>query len=391
MKTLFVISACIVVMFGIYALYFLIHAFRNNTEDSYNTKECDRKHFAILIPARNEESVIGSLLESVSRLDYPKDLYDTYVLINDCTDDTEKIAASFDAVSLYCNTDTGTKGTVLEAAFGLLKDHDEADAYVIIDADNAVHPQFLEEMNRMMGTDASVIQGKRTGKLPLNTWIAQCYEIFYSFINSFFNVNGNNPGRTATINGSGWAVSRELIDEMDFRLVTITEDYEFSIICALNDKKIVYCDKAVVYDSFTATFRTSLIQRLRWTYGIIQCFRKYLKALFAKARKGSLACFDIAMTCIMALFIACFMVALFITYGYIFSFLPFIIRLLIIIAAFWVPVCAYAAIAVKKNGKRISELKKGIICFPLFLISWFPILVYCLFLRECKWTQLRRS
>ena len=48
--------------------------------------------YAILIAARNEEAVIGNLLKSISRQDYPKELITTFVVADNCTDNTAKIA-----------------------------------------------------------------------------------------------------------------------------------------------------------------------------------------------------------------------------------------------------------------------------------------------------------
>lgn len=44
--------------------------------------------FAVLIAARNEEPVISGLIESLLRQNYPKELFDIYVIPNNCTDDT---------------------------------------------------------------------------------------------------------------------------------------------------------------------------------------------------------------------------------------------------------------------------------------------------------------
>ena len=41
--------------------------------------------FAVLISARNEEKVIGYLLDSIAAQDYPKELFDVYVVADNCT------------------------------------------------------------------------------------------------------------------------------------------------------------------------------------------------------------------------------------------------------------------------------------------------------------------
>jgi len=47
-----------------------------------------RHRFAVLICARNEETVIGELIGSLQQQDYPADLFDVFVVADNCTDHT---------------------------------------------------------------------------------------------------------------------------------------------------------------------------------------------------------------------------------------------------------------------------------------------------------------
>ena len=51
-----------------------------------------------MVAARNEEKVIGNLLDSIAKQDYPKELITTFVVADNCTDKTAKIARKFGAV-----------------------------------------------------------------------------------------------------------------------------------------------------------------------------------------------------------------------------------------------------------------------------------------------------
>ena len=54
--------------------------------------------YAVLISARNEEAVIGQLLDSIARQDYPADLVTTFVVADNCTDSTAQVARNAGAV-----------------------------------------------------------------------------------------------------------------------------------------------------------------------------------------------------------------------------------------------------------------------------------------------------
>ena len=130
-----------------YGLYFLVMAtgvFGKKKEKTNNSK---KNHFAILIAARNEEEVIGNLIKSLKKQNYPKDKYDIYVIVNNCTDNTLDVARDAGANILECTEKVKTKGDVLKYTFNKLKDNKEIDAYVIFDADNVVHGDFLNKMN----------------------------------------------------------------------------------------------------------------------------------------------------------------------------------------------------------------------------------------------------
>ena len=103
------------------------------------------KTFAVVVAAHNEEAVIGQLIENLKRLDYPAELYDIYVIADNCTDDTAAIAEKEGAIVCERTHPTKkSKGFALEWMFERLFEMDrEYDAIAIFDADNLVHPNFL--------------------------------------------------------------------------------------------------------------------------------------------------------------------------------------------------------------------------------------------------------
>ena len=64
--------------------------------------------FLAIIPAYNEEAVIGNLIESLKQQNYPKDKYEIYVIADNCTDNTEKIARDLGA-KVFVRTETDPK------------------------------------------------------------------------------------------------------------------------------------------------------------------------------------------------------------------------------------------------------------------------------------------
>lgn len=96
---IYVIGTCMMIAlyaYGFFYLYTALHAYKKVPK----IKESEiKKRFAVLIPARNEDGVIGALIASLQKQKYPKELYDIIVIPNNCTDNTEQAAAEAGAKS----------------------------------------------------------------------------------------------------------------------------------------------------------------------------------------------------------------------------------------------------------------------------------------------------
>ena len=97
-----------------------------------------------VICAHNEERVIWQLIDNLKQLNYPKDMYDIYVVADNCTDNTADICRDHGAiVKVRTNKEEVGKGYALDWMFSqMLAQEKQYDAFVVFDADNLVHPEF---------------------------------------------------------------------------------------------------------------------------------------------------------------------------------------------------------------------------------------------------------
>ena len=114
-----------------------------------------RTRFACLVAARNEEAVIGALVESLKKQDYPDALYDIFVIPNNCTDDTESEALCAGAKIFRCFEPVRCKGDALHEAVAWLLPQ-RYDAFCVFDADNVADERFLARMNDAFCAGAQV-------------------------------------------------------------------------------------------------------------------------------------------------------------------------------------------------------------------------------------------
>ena len=104
----------------------------------------DHKFMAI-IPAHNEETVVGNLVESLKKQNYNKELYDIYVIADNCTDNTAQVAREAGAIVYErYHVSKKTKGHALDWFLQQkIEENAPYDAFFVFDADNIVAPDFI--------------------------------------------------------------------------------------------------------------------------------------------------------------------------------------------------------------------------------------------------------
>ena len=254
--------------------------------------------FAVVSCARNEEAVIGQLLDSLQHQRYPRECFDLFVVADNCTDETAAVARAHGATVLERQDPSHVgKGYALRWAFERLFRSwgDRYDAVVLFDADNLADPDFLARTNEALCSGADVTQGYRAGKNPEASWVSGCYTLYWLGLMRFFYCARRNWGLSAQVGGTGFAFKTALIRQEGWNTFTITEDGEFSVQQILAGSRIVPVREAVFYDEQPTTFAMSLRQRHRWVIGGMQITRRYLGDALRCFRKGNWSALDAAM------------------------------------------------------------------------------------------------
>lgn len=358
--------------------------------------EDKQNRFMAIIPAHNEESVIGNLIESLKKQDYPKELYDIYVIADNCTDKTAQIAKDLGAI-VYERFDeeNKTKGHALNWFLNQKIEEDAPyDAFCVFDADNIVDEKFIKSMNKKLCQGEDVVQGYRDIKNPTDSWISAGYAIFYWTMNRFYHLARYNLGLSPLINGTGFMVKFDVVKPNGWDTKTLTEDIEFSLKRIIAGKKLGWSTEAIVYDEQPVGFKQSWSQRSRWTVGHMQCIQNYTKDLaVATKEKKTLMNFDGFLYIIgsipMFILTLVLLAINFIMYlGNGITTGELVINILrYLIPTFLLPI-GTAILIMLLDKKPIKPMWKGLLCYPLFLGSWLLINFKCLFKRETNWDKI---
>ncbi len=358
--------------------------------------------FAIVVPARNEEAVVGNLVESLRRQDYPRELFDVYIVPNNCRDGTRDAALTAGARVIDCTVPVRAKGEVLSFAFDFLLAGDTPyDAFVVFDADNVVDPGFLAAMNDAVCAGVHVAQGYRDSKNPNDTLLSSCTSVYYWTINHFINRAKSAIGLSAMINGTGFLVTADWLRETGgWHTVTMTEDIEYSTQVLLRGEKIAWVPDALTYDEQPLTFLQSWRQRRRWSSGNLQGLVRYRGRLFrAMFRPGGTVCFDLLMNYLSPLMQILYVLLLLIQLALgltgarsvLFPGNDLFYRIFLSIPGSYLLITAIGWAVVVLEGKKVLKALKGILAFGLFFASWVPINLFCLFRTDREWKEIRHT
>lgn len=399
MKYLYIIQQAMVWILTIYWVYQLIVSLCSlvKLKDKPLVEEKDHKFMAIL-PAHNEENVIGNLIESLKKQDYPANLIDIYVIADNCTDNTVKIAKEAGAIVLERKEDDPKKRTKGAALQWFLKqkieENADYDAFCVFDADNIVDKGFFTAMNKKLCQGEEVVQGYRDIKNPTDSWVSAGYAIFYWTMHRFYHLARYNIGLSPLMNGTGFMVKFDVIKPQGWNTKTLTEDIEFSLKRIIEGKKLGWARDAIVYDEQPVGFKQSWTQRSRWTVGHMQCLKEYTKPLAEAVVKnktvmnfdGLLYMLGTTPMLILTLVLVIVNIVLFATGAM--TGLDFTIQMLkyIIPTLLVLPFMGLVVLYLEK--KPIKPMIKGLLTYPIFMGSWLLINIKCLFKRDTEWKKI---
>lgn len=277
----------ILAFFGFHRTLFVIVGFFTTRK----FKPAEHQHkYAILIPARNEEDVIANLLESIRKQDYPSELLTVFVVADNCTDNTAKIAREQGAICYErFDNEHRTKGYALEFLFeNIERDYgiSSFEGYFVFDSDNLLNKDYITKMNDAFDSGQKIITSYRNTKNFDENWVASTYALHW--LRSIrFRHRARSVFRLATnIQGTGFLFANELVKD-GWHYTSLTEDRAFTADAVAHGYQISYQDAAVFYDEQPVSIRIAFRQRIRWAKGHLLAFRDTGWALFKNILLGN--------------------------------------------------------------------------------------------------------
>lgn len=378
-------------------------------------KPAKKQHkFAYFICARNEETVIGNLIDSIYNQNYPRELMQVFVCADNCTDQTANVSREHGAVvyERFSETEKGKCYALDLLIKNVLNDeqYKDIEAFFVFDADNLLSRDYTKHMNDTFDKGFKVSTSFRDSKNFTSSYAAACSSVMFYRECLLVHHSRQNLGLSTFISGTGYYVSRDVFEKLggwDFR--TLTEDIEFSCWCAKNQIKITFNQEAVFYDEQPNTLKAANKQRYRWCKGTHQCAYLYCLPLIGRVfspHKRSLSnrisCFEMFVHVFPAPIITTTWVILYLLLHSIFfacgletkdvylsNAIPTIIYEIIFIFGIAIVHSLFCTIKYWKHipGKFHHKVV-AMLLFPLFVSLYIPLSYKALFAKDVKWEAI---
>jgi len=251
-----------------------------------------KKHrLALIVPAKNESRSIGALFDTIDKQTYDRSMFDVHVVVEDPHDPTIEMARRQVDAFIHVVPEQTRKGEALDGALKaiLKEDPDRYDAFIIVDADNLIHPDFMMEMNNALSSDRQIIIGKKYIKnweasdRKARSLICNCTALVYTMVDDLSNAHRTRRNIPISMCGTGLLVRADVIKDLGgWPYRTLTEDYELMMDCILRGYTSMYYKHAIVYTEEPVEHHTSFKRRMRWLSGYSQCNKIYRKRVLKK-------------------------------------------------------------------------------------------------------------
>lgn len=240
--------------------------------------------FIVLVPAHNEEKVIGHTLEALMADRRPGD--EVLVVADRCTDATATIARSAGALVLERQPDeepgrAAARQAGVQNALGL-----PWDAMVMIDADSVIEPGFFDACERALAGGAEALQAR--SEAALGPRLLDHAGLAASALQGVTMPRGRDRlGFLVRLRGTGMVLRRRLVTDFHFR-APASEDLWYSLDLCLAGVHPRHVETARLRSENVGSWKAAGSQRVRYEAGRMSAAREFVRPLLRRHDRASL-------------------------------------------------------------------------------------------------------
>lgn len=245
---------------------------------------CRPLRVAVVVPAHNESVAIVRTLRSLQRdiADCPHTRL--VVVADNCSDDTAHVAlaSGVEVIERHDPARRG-KGFALRYAFDLI---DDADWFVVVDADTDVAPGFIEAMRTAMASGSDALQARYRVRDAGQSPRLALADLALTAWNVVRPRGRGALGLSVGLLGNGFAVARRTLDAVPWNAQSIVEDLEYHHALVRAGLRVDWVDDAEVRGDMPLGTSSAAGQRARWEGGRLRLARERLPAMLRETASG---------------------------------------------------------------------------------------------------------
>jgi len=287
---IFVFSVVFIWLMLLYQFVLTIGGFLCNRkakkEDAIEIDEALLPTVSILIPAKNEEKVIGSLLSRIMEFDYPSEKLEVIVINDASTDNTAKIITDIskedDRIKML-DIPKGEGGKGKSAALNRALKIASNDAIVIYDADNVPEKDSLKKICKALVLDKrlAAVTGKFRAYNKGRNLLTKLINIEGISFQSIIQAGRWQLFKISAIPGTNFVIWKHVLEELGgWDVHALTEDSELTFRVYEKGYLIKFVPTATTWEQEPETLKVWLRQRTRWAMGNNYIISKYARKMF---------------------------------------------------------------------------------------------------------------
>jgi cellulose synthase/poly-beta-1,6-N-acetylglucosamine synthase-like glycosyltransferase len=283
LETLFLMLTALMIAYLIRHYIFTITVLKGSQKSSRIVKIGSVNYqpsVSILIPARNEEKVIGRILQRMTELTYPKDKMQIMVIDDASTDNTRKIVEQYSKIHDYIEVihrdeKEGGKGktSALNAGFK----HAKGEIVFCFDADYYPQRDVLEKLvKEFADPKVGVAQGRITVLNEPQNMVTRLVALERIGGYRIDQQARDSLGLITQFGGTVGGVRRSLLESLGgWDESILAEDTDLTFRVYLEGCKVRYVNDAESYEEAVESWKVYWNQRYRWAKGHMQCAFKH--------------------------------------------------------------------------------------------------------------------
>jgi len=246
--------------------------------------KADPMPITVLIPAHNEEALIGRCLRSV--LVAADSATEVLVVAHNCTDSTAAQAEAAGAKVLVLNDPSQTgKGSALSWGFTAAL-AERSQAVLVIDSDSVVDAGLIAVVRKRLQAGGRALQCRYEVHNSLDSQRTRLMTLAFCGVNVIRPRGRARLGLSAGILGNGFALHRQVLAQIPYDAQSVVEDLEYHLALVKAGIRVEFIDSAAVRGEMPASTTGARAQRARWEGGRLRMMRRWTLNLLGGVFRG---------------------------------------------------------------------------------------------------------